>query len=91
LKAGKSRTNRFPKREKVAYVEADDSDLKFDWGSDTVEDSEINLAELKDGPPYTRKLLRSSNGKILKSLKTKNILQKLILLMFLSVRRSSIS
>jgi len=63
LKAEKARTNRFPKREKVAYVEAGDSDLEFDWGSHTVEDNEINLAELKDGPPYTCKLLRPSNGK----------------------------
>jgi len=63
FKAEKARTNRFPKREKVAYVEEGDSDPKFDWGSDTVEDCAINLAELKDGPPYTCKLLRPSNGK----------------------------
>jgi len=44
LKVGKARTNIFPKKEKVAYVEAGDSDPEFDWGSDTVEDSEINLA-----------------------------------------------
>jgi len=44
LKAEKARTNRFPKREKVAYIDAGDSDPKFDWGSDTIEDSEINLA-----------------------------------------------
>ncbi len=53
LKAEKARTNRFPKRDKVAYVDARDSNPDFDWGSDTVEDNEINLAELKDGPPYT--------------------------------------
>jgi len=63
LKAEKARTNRFPKRDKVAYVDARDSNPDFDWGSDTVEDNEINLAELKDGPPYTCKLLRPSNGK----------------------------
>jgi hypothetical protein len=63
LKAEKARTNKFPKRKKVAYVDAGDSDPEFDWGSDTVEDNEINLAELKDGPPYTCKLLRPSNGK----------------------------
>jgi len=63
LKAKKARTNRFPKREKVAYIDAGDSDPEFDWGSDFVEDNEINLAELKDGPPYTYKLLRPSNGK----------------------------
>jgi len=63
LKAEKARTNRFPKREKVAYVDAGDSDLEFDWGSDIVEDYEINLAELIDGPPYACKVLRPSNGK----------------------------
>lgn len=63
LKAEKARKNRFPKREKVAYVDTGDSDPKFYWGSDTVEDNEINLAELKDGPPYACKLLRPSNGK----------------------------
>ena len=63
LKAEKARKNRFPKREKVAYVDTGDSDPKFYWGSDTVEDNDINLAELKDGPPYACKLLRPSNGK----------------------------
>jgi hypothetical protein len=63
LKAEKARTNRFPKKEKVAYLDAGDSDPEFDWGSDAVVDNEINLAELKDGPPYTCKLLRPSNGK----------------------------
>jgi len=31
LKAEKARTNRFPKREKVAYVDVGDSDPEFDW------------------------------------------------------------
>jgi len=39
LKAEKARTNRFPKREKVAYVDAGDSNPEFDWGSDTVVDN----------------------------------------------------
>jgi len=63
LKAEKARTSRFPKKEKIAYIDTGDSDPNFDWGSDTVEDNEINLAELKDGPPYACKLLRPSNGK----------------------------
>jgi len=63
LKAEKGRTSRFPKKEKIAYVDTGDSDPDFDWGSDTVEDNEINLAELKDGPPYACKLLWPSNGK----------------------------
>jgi hypothetical protein len=76
LKAEKSRTNKFPKRERVAYVDAGDSDLEFDWGSDTVEENEINLAELKDGPPYTCKLLRPSNGKNPEEPKNKKYLPK---------------
>jgi len=43
LKDEKARTNRFLKRDKVAYIDVGDCDLEFDWGSDTVEDSEINL------------------------------------------------
>jgi len=56
LKAEKARTNRFPKKEKVAYVNAGDSDSEFDWGLDTIKDSEVHLAEIKDEPPYTCKL-----------------------------------
>ena len=63
LKAKKARTTRHIKKEKIAYFDTYDSDPEFNWGSDVVEDNEINMAELKDGPPYVRKLLRPSNGK----------------------------
>jgi len=63
LKAKKARTNRFVKKEKIAYVDTYNNDPEFDWGSDAVEDNEMNLAELKDGPSYACKLLRPSNGK----------------------------
>lgn len=63
LKAEKVRSNRFPKKEKIAYIDKYDSDPEPDWGSDVVEENEVNLAELKDGPPYVCKLLRPSNGK----------------------------
>ena len=64
LKAEKTRThNKFPKKEKIAYIETGDSEPEFDWGLDIVEDNDINLAELKDGPPYACKMLRPSNGK----------------------------
>jgi len=63
LKAKIARTDRFPKKENVAYVDTCDSDPEFDWGSNIVEDNEINLPELKDGLPYACKLLRPSNGK----------------------------
>jgi len=58
LKAEKARTTRHIKKEKIAYIDTYDTDLKFDWGSDVVKDNEINLAELKDGPPYVCILLR---------------------------------
>jgi len=61
LKAERAKTNRFPKKEKIAYVDTYDSDPEFNWGSDTIEDNEINLAELTDGPPYACKSLRPSN------------------------------
>jgi len=44
LKAEKARTNRFPKKEKITYLDTGDSDPEFDWGSGTVKDSKINLA-----------------------------------------------
>ena len=76
LKAEKAKTNRFPKKEKVAHVDTGDSDPEFDWGLDTVEDNEINLAEFKDGPPYACKLLRPSNGKNPKERKNDKYLPK---------------
>jgi len=63
LKAEKAKTIRYVKKEKIAYIDTYDSDLEFDSGSDAVEENEINLAELKDGPPNVCKLLRPSNGK----------------------------
>jgi hypothetical protein len=63
LKVKKVRTIRFTTKEKVAYVDTNDSDQVFDIESDIVEESETNLAELKPGPPYACKVLRPSNGK----------------------------
>ena len=63
LKAEKARTGKFIKREKVSYVDTHDSDQEFDLSFDVVEDSEINLVQLKPSPPYTFKVLRPSNGK----------------------------
>jgi len=63
LKAEKARTSRFSKKEKVAYVDVNDSDQDFDIVSSVVEESEINLAELKPDPPYACKMLRPSNCK----------------------------
>ena len=62
LKPEKARTHKFI-REKVAYVDTNESDQELDIAYEAVEDGEINFAELKPGPPYTCKLLRPSDGK----------------------------
>eukprot|EP00256_Glycine_max_P066604 XP_025981199.1 uncharacterized protein LOC100802634 [Glycine max] len=63
LKAEKARNSKFHKKEKVAYVETNDSDQEFDIIYEDIEDNEVDLAELKPGPPYVCQLLRPSNGK----------------------------
>lgn len=62
LKDRKVRTSKFTKKQ-VAYVE-----LENIWNSSeseykNVEENEVNVAELKSGPPYACKLLKPSNGK----------------------------
>ncbi|XP_050914597.1 uncharacterized protein LOC127129458 [Lathyrus oleraceus] len=60
MKAEKSKTGGYHKKEKVFYI-------AVEWGSSNDEDiidrSEVNMAELKPGPPYACKVLKSSNGK----------------------------
>ncbi|WJX88906.1 hypothetical protein P8452_70946 [Trifolium repens] len=63
LKAEKARNSKYHKKEKVAYVETHDSDQEYDISYEDVEQGEIDLAELKPGPPYICKLLKPSNGK----------------------------
>ncbi|XP_050874982.1 uncharacterized protein LOC127078583 [Lathyrus oleraceus] len=60
LKAEKSKIGRYHKKEKVSYIavegcSSDDEEL--------TDRSEVNMAELKLGPPYTCKVLKPSNGK----------------------------
>ena len=62
LKTEKVRTHKF-RRENVAYVDTNESEQEFDIAYEDVEDGEINLAELKTGPPNTCKVLRPSDGK----------------------------
>jgi len=66
LKAEKARIHKF-RREKVAYVDTNESDQEFDIAYEDVEDGEVNFAELKPGLPYTCKLLRPSDGRKLMS------------------------
>src|ERR1044072_8862457 len=63
LKVEKFRFKKSLKKDKVAYVETRDFELEFDEGCESVEESEVNLAELKSGPPYVCKVLRPSYGK----------------------------
>ncbi|XP_045831224.1 uncharacterized protein LOC123922561 [Trifolium pratense] len=63
LKAEKARSSKFPKREKIAYVETIDDEDEYVVNYEDIEDNEINVAELKPGPPYVCKLLKPSNGK----------------------------
>ncbi|XP_058775237.1 uncharacterized protein LOC131649493 [Vicia villosa] len=61
--AEKAGENKNYKKERVAYVEAEDVEVEtFDdsYGFDEVE---IDLDELKEEPPYSCKLLTPSNGK----------------------------
>ena len=60
LKAKNTKTNRYHKKEKVSYiaVEGCSSD-----NEELINESEVNVAELKLGPPYTYKVLKPLNGK----------------------------
>jgi len=62
LKAEKARTHKY-KREKVSYIEANESDQELYIDFEDVEDSVVNVDELKLGPPCTCKWLRPSDGK----------------------------
>jgi len=63
LRAEKARTQKYHKREKVAYVESNESDQEFDIAFGDVERGKVNITELKLGSTYTRKSLRPSDGK----------------------------
>src|SRR3954470_3106484 len=63
LKAEKARANKNYKKERVAYVEAEDVEVEAFNKSYGFDEVEIDLAELKKAPPYSCKLLTHSNGK----------------------------
>ena len=62
LKAKKARTHKYHKREKVASIESDESNQEFDTTFGDVETREVDIAELRLGPPYMCKSLRPSDG-----------------------------
>lgn len=61
LKAEKAKTNKYHKKEKVAYI--DTNDYVSDVGDDCSEEGEVNVVKLKPRPPYVCKLLKPSNKK----------------------------
>jgi len=62
LNAEKARTQKYHKREKIAYIGSDESNQEFDIALGDVETKEVDIAKLKSEPPYTCKSLRPSDG-----------------------------
>lgn len=62
LKSEKARANK-TKKECVAYVDLDEKNLASDVEYNHIEEMEVDVAELKPGPPYVCKLLTPANGK----------------------------
>lgn len=63
LKAKKARASKNNMRERVAYVELDEDDQDTYSDPLSFDESEIDLAELKQGPPYSCRVLAPSNRK----------------------------
>ena len=62
LKAEKARTQKGFRKEKVACIVSDERNQEIDISFGDVEIEEVDIAELKPGPPYTCKLLRPFDG-----------------------------
>jgi len=62
LKVEKTITQKFHKREKFAYIGSDESNQEFNIAFGDFETKEVDIAELRLGPPYTCKSLRPSEG-----------------------------
>lgn len=62
LKVEKARENN-GKKERVAYIDLKDNDLALDVEYNHVEEIEVDVDELKPGPPYVCKLFTHVNGK----------------------------
>lgn len=60
LKAKKARINKYHKKEKVAYIAADEYSSYYRY---LAKESEVNMDEVKLGFSYSCKSLRPSNGK----------------------------
>jgi len=58
----KAKTQKYHKREKVAYIGLNESNQEFDIAFGDVETKDYDITELKLGPPYPCKSLRPSDG-----------------------------
>ncbi|XP_050896151.1 uncharacterized protein LOC127102869 [Lathyrus oleraceus] len=63
LKYEKARANKNYKKERVAYVEFEEGESEISEDPYGFEEFEVDLAELKEAPPYACKLLTPSNGR----------------------------
>lgn len=76
LKAEKARSSKYHKKEKVAYVEVGEIKNLYDVDCEYILESEVNMIELKQRPPYICKLLKPSNGKNLVEPKNEKFVTK---------------
>lgn len=51
------------KRERITYVDKEDQDIVSKVEYSHVEESEVDMVQLKSGPPYVCKFLTPANGK----------------------------
>ena len=63
LKAEKARASKNHKKERIAYIEAEEENIDDSQDPYDFDQFEIDLAELKEAPPYACKVLLPSNGK----------------------------
>ena len=63
LKAEKARVSKNHKKERIAYIEAEEENIDDSQDPYDFDQFEIDLAELKEAPPYACKVLLPSNGK----------------------------
>lgn len=63
LKAEKAKANKNNRKDRITYVELGNDELETYGEHVDFDEGEIDLAELKKGPPYSCKVLTPSNGK----------------------------
>ena len=78
LKAEKARANKDNRRERVAYVELDEDGPGTYSDPLNFDESEVDLVELKQGPPYSCRVITPLNGKNLVELEKSDAFPKKI-------------